>query len=150
MKARVRFGADLSQESLELLAECAAAAGREVDRVRPVGVVEVVDVAPVAELVRLLLPLVQPPLDVLTDGCRLAGAGHPRDEDVVPRLVDPQPELERSHRPVLTHELGQRRDLVGAVEGEGVGVEGGAQALGRDLPIGVGHYSKIQRSMSRW
>ena len=116
-------------ELLHVGGELRPAAGRQANRLRPVGCGEVVDVDPVVghgERRRLALQVVE-------RGGASAGAGCSGDEEVEPVCLDAEPELDRVERPRLADRADERRDLRRRPEGEGGRVEGAAQLVRSQL-----------------
>ncbi len=94
-------------ELFDIAPELAALARRELDRARPVGVLEIVDVAPV---IRDRLVQGDPLDDGLGDGVP-AGARDAGHEDIVPVIFDGEAELDRLHRPRLADDLVLERKI---------------------------------------
>ncbi len=93
-------------------AELGALAGREAQRVGPVRLVEVVNVAPVVRRQSAAGVV----LDVLADRRRAAGAGLTGNDDVEALALDGQAELQRLDRAVLADQADKRLDLLSSRE----------------------------------
>ncbi len=110
--------AEVLKQLLELTPQFGAGAAGEAQGAWPVGLIEVVDVAPVVYGCVSVVP------GPLTHGFGqvgpydgvLAGAGETGNEDVVAGFLDAQAESERGDGAVLADERGRRLDLIGAVE----------------------------------
>jgi len=101
---------------------------------RTVGLLEVVDIAPiVGDFYLALLPLARyGPFYVFHDGASAASACEATYEDVVAWTVDAEAKFQGLNGPILPNELLQGRDLIGTAEGETGGIYLQAQLLWGD------------------
>ena len=109
LESRGNGRAQLADELLHVGAEPAAPAGRQLERARLVGLLEVVDVAPVGRRRHSGRRL----LDVAPDERVLAGAGRAVGEDVVAMAPDADAEPDRLQRTLLAEAVRGRAGLAG-------------------------------------
>ena len=107
-------------------AEECTTSGRESEKSRPVGVVEV---AHEAEIFRGVLGILKV-IEQVAHRLRPVGAGIAGHVDVVPVPAQGQPQLERPHRAILPGRRRAGRDLVGARETQLRGRQGPSKLLG--------------------
>ena len=123
---------------LHVLLKATADAGGQAQRARPIGVDEVVDVAPVAGSLFVLGHTLKEGVD----GRHLAGARLPRHVDVEPHVADAQPEIQGLHRSLLPDDGVQPRQVGRAGETQ-------AGRIADVAELGCGHFLRCRHVFSR-
>ncbi len=121
------------EQLLHVARQPASLARGERDRLRAVGLGEVVHVHPV---VRARLRLGEAP-EVVAYGAQPAGPGRAGDEEVVAERLDLEAELDRGERARLADRADERLDLPRRVERERVRVDAPSEPLWVELEVPV-------------
>ena len=107
VELRRQGGAQIADQPVHVFAQGMAAAGRQLKRARPVGFLEIIDVAPVAWNTGSTCRLFQMPAH---HGV-LAGSGRAEGEKIIPLAGHRNAEFQRFFRPRLTQAFVTRRTL---------------------------------------